>query len=151
MNINHTLYYSDITDSFILETPSRTISEADIMLFAGLTGDYNELHTSITFAEKTSFNERIAHGMLTLSMANGLYMRTGLFEQSTVANLGIKEWKFVKPVKIGDTIFVRISLHDKHLTSRPERGVVNWQIDVLNQHEEVVASGIWTKMIRNML
>ena len=151
MNINHTLYYSDITDSFILETPSRTISEADIMLFAGLTGDYNELHTSITFAEKTSFNERIAHGMLTLSMANGLYMRTGLFEQSTVANLGIKEWKFVKPVKIGDTIFVRISLHDKHLTSRQERGVVNWQIDVLNQHEEVVASGIWTKMIRNML
>lgn len=150
MKLCNTLYYGDILDDFSVTTASRTISEADIMLFAGLTGDFNELHTSATFAANTSFSERIAHGMLTLSMANGLYMRTGYFNNSTVANLGIKEWRFDKPVKIGDTISVQITLHEKHLTSRPDRGIVNWKINVVNQNDETVASGIWTKMIRNL-
>lgn len=148
MDIKTDLYFDEIEDDICLYTPSRTISEADIMLFAGLTGDYNELHTSTTFAEKTAFGERIAHGMLTLSMANGLYMRMGYFNNSTVANLGIKEWKFSTPVKIGDTIRVKVTLNEKHLTSKPTRGVVNWNIEVLNQKDEVVASGIWVKMIR---
>ena len=151
MKYLNTLYYADLPEDFYITTASRTISESDIMLFAGLTGDYNELHTSATFAAKTAFSERIAHGMLTLSMANGLYMRTGLFNESTVANLGIKEWRFGKPVKIGDTISVKISLHEKHLSSRKDRGIVNWNIEVVNQNEEVVASGIWTKMIKNIV
>lgn len=150
MKLCNTLYYSDILENLQITTASRTISEADIMLFAGLTGDYNELHTSATFAARTAFSERIAHGMLTLSMANGLYMRTGLFNESTIANLGIKEWGFGKPVKIGDTISVKISLHEKHLSSRPDRGIVNWNVVVVNQNDEVVASGIWTKMIKNI-
>lgn len=143
------LYYGDIAEDMVLTTPTRTISESDIMLFAGLTGDFNELHTSAVFAEKTVYGQRIAHGMLTLSMANGLYMRMGCFNRSTIANLGIKEWRFVKPVLIGDTLYVRITLAEKHLTSNAEKGVVNWNVEVLNQRNDAVAKGIWTKMIAN--
>ena len=84
--LNTDLYYEDIEtgDEFI--TATRTISEADVMLFAGLTGDYNELHTSASFAKKNVYGERIVHGMLTLSMANGLYMRLNHFSNSTIAN-----------------------------------------------------------------
>lgn len=141
------LYYEDITEDMVLVTSTRTVSEADVMLFAGLTGDYNELHTSKTYAESTAFGERIVHGMLTLSIANGLYMRMGYFGHSTVANLGIEEWRFHKAVLLGDTLYVRIMLKDKHMTSDGRRGIVHWNVEVCNQSEDVVASGVWTKMI----
>ncbi|MEA4849386.1 MAG: MaoC/PaaZ C-terminal domain-containing protein [Clostridiaceae bacterium] len=146
---NTDLYYGDIEvgDEFI--TATRTISEADVMLFAGLTGDYNELHTSASFAEKNAYGERIAHGMLTLAMANGLYMRLNHFNNSTIANLGIKDWKFTKAVKFGDTIYTRIVLMEKSLTSNPARGIINWHVDVCNQNDEVVATGTWVKMLTN--
>jgi len=141
------LYYEDIQEGVVFQTPSRTVSESDIMLFAGLTGDFNELHTSSMFAAKTPFGERIAHGMLTLAIANGLYMQMGYFNHSTVANLGIEEWRFKKAVRINDTLYVRITLKDKRYTSNPSRGVIHWNVEVCNQENEVVACGIWTKMI----
>lgn len=141
------LYFDDISEEQVFVTSTRTVSEADVMMFAGLTGDYNELHTSRTYAEKTAFGQRIAHGMLILSIANGLYMRMGYFNRSTVANLGIEEWRFRKVVLLNDTLYVRITLKDKHMTSDGKRGVVHWNVEVLNQNDEVVASGVWSKMI----
>lgn len=141
------LYFDDISEEQVFVTPTRTVSEADVMLFAGLTGDYNELHTSRTFAEKTTFGQRIAHGMLILSIANGLYMRTGYFNRSTVANLGIEEWRFRKVVLLNDTLYARITLKDKRMASDGKRGIVHWNVEVYNQKDEVVASGVWSKMI----
>ncbi len=141
------LYFDDISEEQVFVTSTRTVSEADVMMFAGLTGDYNELHTSRTYAEKTAFGQRIAHGMLILSIANGLYMRMGYFNRSTVANLGIEEWRFRKVVLLNDTLYVRIALKDKRMTSDGKRGVVHWNVEVLNQNDEVVASGVWSKMI----
>lgn len=140
------LAYDDITQDIKFETASRTITEGDIMTFAGLTGDFNELHTSASYAKHTAFGARIAHGMLTLAIANGLYMRLNLFEKNTVANLGIENWTFKMAVKIGDTLHVSFHLADKHLTSNPSRGIIRWNVEVLNQDDEIVASGIWVKM-----
>lgn len=142
------VYFDDLEDGDSFITPSRTVSESDIMQFAGLTGDLNELHTSSEFAENTAFGKRIAHGMLTLAMANGLYMRMGYFNHSTIANLGIEEWRFMKPVLIEDTLHVRITLRDKKLTSKEDRGIVHWNIEVINQNDETVAGGVWTKMLK---
>jgi len=138
--------YDDITEDIYFETSSRTVTEADVMEFAGLTGDYNELHTSKGYAEKTAFGQRIAHGMLTLSIANGLYMRMNIFEKCTVANLGIEKWSFKKSVIFGDTLHVKLTLAEKRLTSNPDRGVIKWNVSVLNQNDEEVAGGIWVKM-----
>ena len=140
------LTYDDITQDIEFETASRTITEGDVMMFAGLTGDFNELHTSASYAEHTAFGARIAHGMLTLAIANGLYMRLNLFEKNTVANLGIESWSFKKAVKIGDTLHVTLRLSDKRLTRDPRRGIIRWNVDVLNQENELVANGIWVKM-----
>ena len=84
--------------------------------------------------------------MLTLAIANGLYMRLNLFEKCTVANLGIEKWSFRKAVLIGDTLHVKLSLLDKRVTSNPKKGVVRWQVGVYNQNEEEVAGGVWVKM-----
>jgi len=127
-------------------TSSRTITEADVMMFAGLTGDYNELHTSSRYAQNTAFGARIAHGMLTLAVANGLYMRMNLFEKCTVANLGIESWSFKKAVMLGDTLYVKLTLAGKRVTSNPKKGVIRWKVAVYNQNDEEVAGGIWVKM-----
>lgn len=140
------LSYDDISEDLEFETASRTITEGDVMMFAGLTGDFNELHTSTSYAEHTSFGSRIAHGMLTLAIANGLYMRLNLFEKNTVANLGIENWSFKKAVRIGDTLHVILTLAGKRLTSTPGRGIIRWNVNVLNQNSETVADGVWVKM-----
>ena len=133
----------EIGDEFI--SPSRTITESDLVQFAGLTGDLNELHTSETFANKTKFGKRIAHGMLILSIANGLYMRSGIFYTSVF--LGIDNWKFLKSVFIGDTIILKLTITDKRLTKDGKKGVIGMQYEVLNQDEEVVGEGLFHRMI----
>lgn len=140
------LSFDDIAEDVVYKTSSRTITEGDVMFFAGLTGDFNELHTSQSYAQHTAFGARIAHGMLTLAVANGLYMRLNLFEKYTVANLGIENWQFKKAVLIGDTLHVELTLEDKRLTKNPKRGVIRWFVKVMNQNDETVAEGIWVKM-----
>lgn len=133
----------DVGDEFM--SPSRTVSESDVFQFAGLTGDYNELHTSEVFAETTSYGTRIVHGMLTLAIANGLYVRIGIFKNSIF--LGIDKWKFLKPVKIGDTIRLRLLIEDKRETKEGKRGIIGMKYEVLNQKDEAVAEGILHRMV----
>lgn len=139
------LYYDDIEpgDEFI--SPTRTIGESDIFQFAGLTGDFNELHTSETFAEASPYGTRIVHGMLTLAIANGLYVRIGAFKSSVF--LGIDSWKFTKPVRIGDTIRLRLTIADKRLTKDGKRGIVGMRYEVFNQKDEIVSEGVLRRMI----
>jgi len=137
--------YDDLAVGDEFESPSRTISESDLFQFAGLTGDFNELHTSAVFAGKTQFGQRIAHGMLILSMANGLYVRLGLFKTSVF--LGIENWKSTKPVLIGDTIRLLLKITDKRLTKNVKHGIVGMEYNVLNQKDEVVATGKFNRML----
>ena len=119
----------------------RTVTEADLTNFAGVSGDFNPLHTDAVFASGTSYGERIAHGALVLSIATGLRQQMGLFNGSLKALLEIRSWKFLSPVYIGDTIHVVTTIAERRTTSSVEHGVVVQGIEVLNQREEVVHTG----------
>ncbi|HEV8311136.1 MAG TPA: MaoC/PaaZ C-terminal domain-containing protein [Methylomirabilota bacterium] len=133
-------YFEDIQvgDEFV--SPGRTVTEADIVAFAGLSGDYNVLHTDAEFMRSSIFGERIAHGLLGLAIQSGLGSRAMPRPFATMAFLGLR-WRFKGPIKIGDTIKVRIQVSDKRETSKPDRGIVVLQRSVLNQRGEVVQEG----------
>ncbi|HWQ16789.1 MAG TPA: MaoC/PaaZ C-terminal domain-containing protein [Sulfolobales archaeon] len=132
-----TLYYEDFSIGQVFETPARTITEADIVNFAGVSGDFCSLHTDEIFASKTIFGGRVAHGLLTISIVTGLWMRLGIFEGSLIAFYGIDRLRFVKPVKIGDTIRARLTVIDKRL--KDSHGLVTIKNEVYNQKNELVA------------
>jgi len=131
-----------------IETAARTITETDVMLFAGLSGDYNQLHTDAEFAKGTLFGERIAHGLLGLSIANGLASRLGFFEGTAQAFTSL-EYKFRGPIKIGDTIHVRLEVRRKKEMNRLGGGFVVLDVAVLNQRDETVQKGTWTILIKS--
>lgn len=139
-------YFEDIQVGDEYVSPGRTITEADIVAFAGLSGDYNVLHTDAEYMKTSIFGERIAHGLLGLSISSGLGSRAIVRPYATIAFLGLR-WRFKGPIKIGDTIKVRMRVSDKKETSKPDRGIVTLQRSVLNQRGEVVQEGDTELMI----
>jgi acyl dehydratase len=141
------LYYEDFEIGREYATSSRTVTEADIVAFAGLSGDFNRLHVDEEYAKQTVFGARIAHGLLGLSIASGLMTQTRMMEGTVVAFLGLT-WNFKGAVKIGDTITVRLRVADKRETSKPDRGIVRLAVSVINQRGEVVQEGENTLMVK---
>ena len=133
-------YFEDIRVGDAYVSPGRTVTEADIVAFAGLSGDYNILHTDAEYMRTSIFGERIAHGLLGLALQSGLAARAMARPFATLAFLGLR-WRFKAPIKIGDTIKVRLEVTDKRETSKPDRGIVVIQRSVLNQRGEVVQEG----------
>jgi acyl dehydratase len=131
-------YFEEIQVGEEYESPGRTVTESDIVLFAGLSGDYNILHTDAEFMKTSIFGERIAHGLLGLSIQAGLLSRA-MLPYATIAFGGLR-WKFKAPIKIGDTIRVRARVASKKET-KPDRGVVVLARTVVNQRDEVVQEG----------
>jgi acyl dehydratase len=132
-------YFDEIEVGEEYESPGRTVTETDIVIFAGLSGDYNVLHTDAEFMKQSIFGERIAHGLLGLAIQSGLLTR-GMQAYATLAFVGLR-WKFKGPIKIGDTIRVRAKVSGKKETSKPDRGVVTLERQVVNQRGEVVQEG----------
>lgn len=129
------------------ESQARTVTEADVVTFAGLSGDYNPLHTDLEFGKNTPFGERIAHGMLVLSMATGMANWTGIFEGTTLA-LMEQVVRYKAPVKFGDTVHLELEVLEKKPSSKLDRGVVRFAARVFNQHGEVVQDGEWTCLMK---
>jgi acyl dehydratase len=129
------------------ESQGRTVTEADVVTFAGLSGDYNPLHTSEEFGRTTPFGQRIAHGMLVLSMATGMANWTGIFEGTTLA-LMEQVVRYKAPVKFGDTVHLELEVLEKKESSKPDRGVVRFSAKMLNQSSEVVQEGEWTCLMK---
>jgi len=125
----------------------RTVTEADVVAFAGLSGDFNPLHTDAEFGANTPFGERIAHGMLVVSMATGMANWTGIFEGTTMA-LMQQVIRYKGAVKFGDTIHLELEVLEKKETSKPDRGVVKFAARVKNQRDEVAVDGEWTLLMR---
>lgn len=140
-------YFEEFEVGDAIETPARTITESDVMRFAGLSGDYNQLHTDAEFAKETMFGERIAHGLLGLSVTSGLASRAG-FAEGTVEAFTALEWKFRKPIKFGDTIRARFEVERKKAVSRMGGGFVIFDVVVLNQRDETVQKGSWTILVK---
>jgi acyl dehydratase len=134
----------EVGQTFVCQ--GRTLTEADIVAFAGLSGDFNPLHTDETFAVSTPFGGRIAHGMLVVAVATGQANQLGVFEGTTVA-LMEQRIRYVGPTKAGDTIHLELTIASKKETSKSDRGVVVVDTVVKNQEAQNVIEGQWTLMI----
>jgi acyl dehydratase len=135
------LHYEDLDVGQRWLTAARTVTEADIVAFAGLSGDFNPIHVDAEHAATTRFGERIAHGALVLAIATGLRQQQNVFRGTLKAWLGMREWRFQAPVRIGDTIHVVTEIKERRETKDPASGLVVQAVEVHNQRDEVVASG----------
>ena len=143
------LWFEDFVIGEERLSPGRTITEGDLMNFAGLTGDYSQVHTDEEFCKKTEFGTRIAHGLLGLAIAQGLCWRTNYTQGTGVASLAWNKWRFSKPIFIGDTIRVRWRLTEKRESkSKPGMGIVSELVELVNQRGEVVQDGEHVTMVR---
>ncbi|HNS79060.1 MAG TPA: MaoC/PaaZ C-terminal domain-containing protein [Syntrophorhabdus sp.] len=128
-------------DDFVIDeeiiSGARTVTEADVVNFACLSGDFHPEHMNKEYARKGPLGERIAHGLLITSMATGLLNQTGAFEGTTIAILEVTV-RFIKAVKFGDTIRAIQKVVQKKETSKHDRGVLTSLITVLNQDNQIV-------------
>ena len=136
-------YFSDFQLGDKIVTRGRTVTEADIVNFAAFSGDWYPLHTDIEYAKKAQFGERIAHGMLVLSVASGLMP---LYDMAIVAFYGMDKVRFLSPTKIGDTIHVELEVADKQ-DKGEHSGVVSLNQSIKNQRGEDVAISIMKLLI----
>ncbi|MBI4491963.1 MAG: MaoC family dehydratase N-terminal domain-containing protein [Chloroflexi bacterium] len=143
------LYYEDLTIGMAWETQGRTVGEAEVALYAGLSGDFHRLHTDEQWARANSpFGGRVAHGILGIVLASGLFSQLHLFDDTLVALLGFEQWKFSGPIRFGDTLRVRTRIAELRRTSTPGRGLVKRAVELLNQRDEVVQSGVSVMLVR---
>lgn len=134
-------YFEDFQVGDKIVTRGRTVTEADIVNFAALSGDWYPLHTNIEYAKETQFGERIAHGMLVLSLASGLFSPEYVLNMAFIAFYGMDKVRFTAPTKIGDTIHVELEVMDKQDKGK-YGGVVSFRESVKNQKEENVALSV---------
>jgi 3-hydroxybutyryl-CoA dehydratase len=141
------LYFEDYQVGDKVTTRGRTITEADIVAFSALSGDWNPIHSNADYAAQGIFGERIAHGLLGLSVASGLADRMGFMEGTAVAFLGL-DWKFRSPIKIGDTIRVEAEVAELKEARRLGGGIVTFNVAVANQRSEAVQRGTWSILVK---
>ena len=141
------MYFEEFSEGLQFDSPARTVTEADVVMFAALSGDYNPLHTDAEFAKGTPFGQRIAHGLLGLSIASGLAARCGFIDGTAQAFLGLS-WRFKAPILFGDTVRIRATVGNTRAMARMGGGLVVFKIDVINQDDVVVQEGEWRLLVK---
>ena len=143
------LYFEDVPLDKTFVTSGRTITEADVVAFAGLSGDFNSLHVDETFAAATGFGGRIAHGLLVLSIASGLSTRLPVLHALQASLLGMTDvtCRWLAPTRIGDTVRVELTFTAAQLTRSGTRGRVTERRVVLNQDDVTVLDSQWTLLV----
>ncbi len=142
------LYFEEFEVGDSIESAGRTITESDIVQFAMLSGDWNQIHTDAEYSKAQMMGERIAHGLLVLSVASGLAIRLGFMEETVMAFMGL-EWDFRQAVKIGDTVRIKATVAEKKVMARLSGGYVWFKVDVLNQDDQRVQRGTWKVLVKN--
>jgi acyl dehydratase len=142
------LYFEDFEVGQVLLTASRTVTESDIVRFAGLSGDYNQIHTDAEYAASGPFGERVAHGMLVQYIATGLAVQSGVIEGTVLAFRELS-CKFSLPVFIGDTVRVKLEIVEKKALPRLKGGQVVMKVRVLNQQGKLVQRGNWVMLVES--
>jgi acyl dehydratase len=137
------MYFEEFVVGQTVITPARTVTEHDIVGFAGLSGDFNQLHTDAEFAKTTPFGQRVAHGLCVLSIVSGLAVQSGAMEGTILAFREISEWKFSLPVFIGDTVHAELMVAETKPFPRLGGGLVDLALTVKNQKGETVHRGKW--------
>lgn len=140
------LYFEDFEVGFEFVTPSRTITSTDIVNFACLSGDFNEVHTNFEYCKTTPFGEPIAHGPLVYAIMGGLQYASGVNDGTLLALLQIDNWRMLSPVKHGDTIRMHARVLETKASSKPDRGVVTFVRQCLKQ-DGTVAQEMTTTLL----
>lgn len=141
------MYFDEFKVGQRIVSAGRTVTEADIVLFSGLSGDFNQIHVDAEYSKSTPFGARVAHGLLGLSIASGLVVQTGFMEGTIMAFREINEWKFSKPIYIGDTIHVETEVKETKALPRLGGGSILIALDVKNQNGDSLMKGTWTALI----
>ena len=144
----HGLYFEQFEPGLKFSTTGRTITEADIVNFAGISGDFNRIHIDAEYAAGTPFGQRVAHGLLVTSIASGLAVQTRFLEDTIMAFREISQWKFSKPVYIGDTVHVEMNVVETKALQRLGGGSVSLDLQVKNQNDESVQRGRWVMLVQ---
>ena len=143
-------FFNDLNEGDEFISMGRTITEADLVNFAGLIGWYDPLHCDIVYAGSSIFKKRVASGLLGLILSNGLCrgcISTSLGRAANMAFMGVN-WSFKKPIFIGDTIHIQQTVAEKIETKKADQGILRFNVSVVNQNGEVVQEGIKTYMLR---
>jgi acyl dehydratase len=140
-------YFEELVVGEEFRSPTRTIAEYDLYVFAGLTGDLTDFHISIEAGKNSVFGQRAAHGMLLVSIANGLYNRIGVTDETGMALAGV-EWRFLAPGFIGDTVHLVASVKEKRDVSKKDRGLVFWDARLVKQDGTTMCQGQMIRMVR---
>jgi acyl dehydratase len=135
------MYFEEFQVGQQVITAGRTVSEADIVAFAGLSGDFNQMHVDAAYSQASFFGQRVAHGLLVLSIVSGLMVQTGVLEGTVIAFREIENWKFSKPVFIGDTVHALLEVTETRAMRRLGGGSVTIDVSVKNQHDDTVMKG----------
>ena len=141
------LYFEEFEVGQSITSPGRTITEADVMAFAALSGDWNSIHTDAVYAARHAFGQRVAHGLLGMSIAVGLALRLGFLEDTVLAFREISDWKFSLPIFFGDTIRMQATVLKTKAVPRLGGGMVVLEVEILNQDDKRVQQGKWTTLV----
>jgi len=140
-------YFEEFQPGQKIVTSGRTITEADVTNFAGLSGDYNQMHVDAAYSQSSFFGQRVAHGLLVMSVISGLAVNTGFMDRTVLAFREINEWKFAKPVFFGDTVHGELEVKETHEMRRIGGGAVAIEVIVKNQNGDIVMRGMWTVLM----
>jgi 3-hydroxybutyryl-CoA dehydratase len=143
------MYFEDFAVGQKTVSAGRTVTEADVVSFAGLSGDFNQIHVDARYAGQGPFGQRVAHGLLVLSIASGLIVQTGVMEGTVLAFREISDWKFSDVVRLGDTIQAEMEVTGLKPFPRLKGGAVEALLTVRNQDGKAVMSGKWVVLIQN--
>ncbi len=139
------LFMDDVDIGQSWTSPARTVTETDLVNFAGISGDFNPIHMDHEFARSGPFRKPIAHGILVMSISSGLSLNSP--PMRTLAFVGIRDWQFLEPVFIGDTLHVRTTVMDKEIRTRGKRALITWQREIVNQQEKVLQKGFTLTLV----
>jgi 3-hydroxybutyryl-CoA dehydratase len=148
LNTRTGMYFEEFEVGQTITSVGRTVTESDVVAFAALSGYWNQMHTDAHFAAGHPFGQRVAHGLLCVSIASGLVMRLGFLEGTALAFREIGDWKFSLPVFIGDTIHVRATVVETKPMRRLGGGSVSVKVEILNQDDKVVQRGTWGVLVQ---
>lgn len=136
-----TYYFEDFKVGQVFESGGRTITETDLTFFSMLSGDWNPVHADAEFAKTTRFGERVVHGALGIAVSTGMLHELGIFHDSVIAMLGFRNWNFLKPLLVNNTIRLRLTITDVSPGKSGNSGKVGRRFELLNENNDVVQEG----------
>lgn len=136
-----TYYLEDFAVGQVFESGGRTITEADLTFFSMLSGDWNPLHANAEFAKSTRFGQRVVHGVLGIAVSTGMLHELGIFHDSVIAMLGFRNWNFLAPLLVNDTIYLKLTITALEAGKSGNSGKLGRRFQLINQKGEVVQEG----------